>query len=443
MPFARPADRNYAEAAAAGPWQVSAIAARLRQAAGDRPRVVLGLARRLVAAFPDAPTAEQVVRFLRADPKYARLPGTIHRVFWSAPEMRPAIDWGVPPLRTTTELAAWLGLGPGELDWFADTQGRNPRQADPRLHHYAHRWVPKRGGRFRLLEVPRPRLKAIQRKVLHEVLDRVPPHAAAHGFRAGRSIYTFAAPHAGRAAVWRLDLKDFFPSVPASRVHAAFRTTGYPTAVARALTGLCTTCLRPEARPPDGSGTPAILRDRHLPQGAPTSPALANLAAFRMDLRLASWAAACGVTYTRYADDLAFSGGPEFARAGHRCRRTVLRVIIEEGFRPNVAKCRWMTPGGRQHLAGVVVNRHPNVRRDDHDRLKAILTNCIRHGPASQNRDAHPDFRAHLLGRIAHVAMIHPERGRKLRALAESVRWNESGPVAEGGPPGEAGGAIS
>jgi RNA-directed DNA polymerase len=160
-----------------------------------------------------------------------------------------------------------------------------------------------------------------------------------------------------------------------------------------------------------------------LPQGAPTSPALANLAAYRLDLRLASWAAACGVSYTRYADDLAFSGGPEFARAGHRFRRTVFQIIVEEGFRPNVAKSRWMTRGGPQHLAGVVVNEHPNVRRKDYDRLKAILTNCIRHGPASQNRSNHPDFRAHLLGRLAHVAAIHPDRGRKLRALADRIVW--------------------
>ena len=166
------------------------------------------------------------------------------------------------------------------------------------------------------------------------------------------------------------------------------------------------------------------FRERHLPQGAPTSPALANLAAYGLDVRLSAWAAACGATYTRYADDLAFSGDESFARTGVRFRRVVWQVVAEEGFRANAAKGRWMTAGGRQHLAGVVVNQRTNVRRDEYDRLKAILTNRIRHGPASQNRDGHPDFRAHLLGRVAHVAHLNPDRGRKLRALADQIEWS-------------------
>jgi hypothetical protein len=112
------------------------------------------------------------------------------------------------------------------------------------------------------------------------------------------------------------------------------------------------------------------------------------------------------------------------AASAHRFRRTVFQIIIEEGFRPNVAKSRWMTAGMRQHLAGVVVNRHPNIRRDDFDRLKATLTNCVRHGPAGANREGHADFRAHLAGRIAFVSSIHKDRGQKLRTLFERIDWN-------------------
>jgi hypothetical protein len=421
--YPRPADRNLAVAATAGPWQAAAVANRLRRAVG-RTRGLTGLARRLVGAFPDAPTADAVLPALRADAIYPALSGSIREVFWFAPAMGPGRGWPVPVLRTTTELADWLGLSPGELDWFADVQGRNPRRPAGRLSHYTHVWVPKRGGRFRLLEVPKPRLKGIQRRVLRALLDHIPPHETAHGFRPGRSVRTFAEPHANRAAVWRIDLKDFFPSVRASRVHALFRSAGYPVAVARALTGLCTTALPVGVTPPNPDVPLAALRARHLPQGAPTSPALANLAAFGLDVRLAAWAGACRVAYTRYADDLAFSGDEAFADAGHRFRRAVWQIITEEGFRANAVKSRWMTAGRRQHLAGVVVNRKPNVRRDEYDRLKALLTNCLRHGPGAQNRDGHPDFRAHLLGRVAHVASLNAARGRKLLELADRIVWS-------------------
>ena len=72
---------------------------------------------------------------------------------------------------------------------------------------------------------------------------------------------------------------------------------------------------------------------------------------------------------------------------------------------------------------GVVLNAHPNIRRDEYDRLKAILHNCVRFGPASQNREGHADFRSHLLGRIAHLAMLNLQRGEKLRKLFERMVW--------------------
>nr|WP_279609414.1 LysR substrate-binding domain-containing protein [Burkholderia cenocepacia] len=172
--------------------------------------------------------------------------------------------------------------------------------------------------------------------------------------------------------------------------------------------------------------SPAYLK-RHLPQGAPTSPALANLCAFRFDLRLAALARSLDATYTRYADDLAFSGGGALARDIERLQIRIAAIALEEGFALQLRKTRVMRRGARQQLAGVVVNRHPNLARDAFDRLKAILTNCIRHGPASQNRDAHPDFRAHLAGRVAHAAALNAARGAKLRALFDRIAWEPGG----------------
>src|SRR5262249_51784271 len=159
------------------------------------------------------------------------------------------------------------------------------------LRHYTYRWLTSRGGKVRLLEAPRPRLKAIQRRILHEVLDAIPAHDAAHGYRAGRSIVTFAAPHTRQRVVLRMDLRDFFPSVGAARGRPISRAGGYPLDVAFALAGLCTN-VTPADVWPAGSDHASRLRFRspHLPQGAPTSPALANLGADRLDRRLSGLA---------------------------------------------------------------------------------------------------------------------------------------------------------
>jgi RNA-directed DNA polymerase len=98
-------------------------------------------------------------------------------------------------------------------------------------------------------------------------------------------------------------------------------------------------------------------------------------------------------------------------------------IALEEGFALNFRKTRAMRPGHRQRLAGVVINVRPNVARTDFDRLKAILTNCVRSGPEGQNRDGHGDFRAYLLGKVALVAMLNPTRGAKLRAIFERIPW--------------------
>src|SRR5262245_28746106 len=113
------------------------------------------------------------------------------------PRMAANPTFPVPPIVTTVALAERLGLTPGQLDWFADRRGMEAKGHQQPLRHYTYRWLTSRSGKRRLLEVPLPRLKGIQRLVLHEILDNIPPHDAAHGYRSGRSIVSFAAPHAG------------------------------------------------------------------------------------------------------------------------------------------------------------------------------------------------------------------------------------------------------
>jgi hypothetical protein len=342
-----------------------------------------------------------------------------------APRTDVSASWQIPAFTTTTALATFLGLRPAQLDWFADCHGQEAVLPAGALRHYTYQRLPKGTGTFRLLEIPKPRLKAIQRRLLHEILDHIPAHDAVHGFRCGRSVKTYVVPHAGQAIVLHFDLKDFFLSVRSSRVHALFRALGYPVPVARALTGLCTNVVPGDERLTADWARKEGYRYPHLPQGAPTSPALANLCAYRLDRRLAGLAKSMGANYTRYADDLAFSGDERLERCARRFQIAVCRIALEEGFTLQTRKSRFMRRGVRQQLAGVVVNVHPNVRREEHDRLKAILCNCVRHGPTSQNRDGHPDFRSHLAGRIAYVAMLNPPRGARLRAWFDRIRWDE------------------
>jgi RNA-directed DNA polymerase len=130
-----------------------------------------------------------------------------------------------------------------------------------------------------------------------------------------------------------------------------------------------------------------------------------------------------GADYTRYADDLTFSGGEELARGSKRFATLIASIVAEEGFRLNHEKTRMMTRSSRQLVTGVVVNVKTNVKRIEFDRLKATLLNCVRLGPVSQNREQHSDFRAHLSGRLAQLAAINPVRARKLWILFDRIVW--------------------
>ena len=99
-------------------------------------------------------------------------------------------------------------------------------------------------------------------------------------------------------------------------------------------------------------------------------------------------------------------------------------IIRQCGFRSNRTKRQILRCHQRQVVTGVVINDRPNVCRADYDRLKAILHRCLEHGPASQNREQHPEFAAHLRGRISHVSQLNPERGEKLWDMFSRIDWS-------------------
>ena len=330
--------------------------------------------------------------------------------------------WDLPEITTPVELARWLALTEPELEWFA----RPWRNSSHRLQHYRHHWMAKRRGGHRLIEQPKDALKLIQQRILHRILSQIPPHDAVHSFRPHRNVISYARPHCARPLLLHTDIADFFPSLHIGRVRALFRTAGYPDAVAGLLADLC--C---HATPPGILTNPPSrleweqqrrLRSPHLPQGAPTSPALSNLLGYRLDCRLAGLASSIGARYSRYADDLALSGNRRIANLAP----LVGAILLEEGFSPNFRKTRLHRRGSRQRLAGTIVNSaSPNLCRRDYDRLKAILHNCVKNDPRREDRDGlgAETFRLKLRGQVAWLSQLNPQRGAKLEALFHRIRW--------------------
>ena len=330
----------------------------------------------------------------------------------------------LPIFSTPEELAKWLDLPLGRVAWLAHRfeDGNGP----PSEHkaHYTYHWIPKRKAGFRLVEAPKSLLKGVQHKILREILDHVPVHASCHGFTAGRSIVSNAAPHVGRRVVLKLDLENFYPSVSYNRVVAIYRALGYSREVSIWLALLSTSKIPPRLHPPRGN--PKALRPysaRHLPQGAPTSPALANLSAFALDLRLAGLARCFHAKYSRYADDLTFSGPKRFLTSLRIFLPLVKKILRSEKFKFHPQKLKILRNNQRQCVTGVVVNERLNVGRKEYDLLKAILHNCVRSGPASQNHGQLPNFAEVLRGRIAHVQLLNAERGARLLAQYQKIDW--------------------
>jgi hypothetical protein len=444
----RRADHERAAAAAlaaaflAGDWQPAAMGRRGKRALADRRRWVVDVAEIVVRAYPDRPAdrPRELATFVAACEPFARQvptdrPPRAHVWMAAATEMSHR-RWPVPAIDDLAALAGWLGVTPDHLAWFADRRSMERTATDERLRHHRRRWARKVDGSPRLLEAPKRELKDLQRQVLHHILDRVPAHDAAHGFRPGRSALTAARLHVGRPVVLRFDLESFFTAVGAGRVYGLFRLAGYPEPVAHTLAALCTTvtprAVLREAPPAPVGVRGAVERRRrllhhlaapHLAQGAPTSPALANLVAFGLDRRLAGLAERLGARYTRYADDLVLSGDIE-RRAAARVGRLVAEIAAGEGFRVHAGKSRRAAAAQRQAVLGLVVNARPNVPRPDYDRLRALLHDAARHGPAAADREGHADFRAHVLGRISWVAAANPGRGARLRAAFDAVDWS-------------------
>lgn len=430
-----------AHALLAGSQQRHSLQARAVHALGDAPRWLPLL---LDQVFPVSAATWERISVQALAERIERAPAftdvfreseapIVRRWILRPTHMVPA-PWGLddlalPHIDHSAALAQWLGVSLDTLGWFSYCSRR--RRCVP-LHaqHYAFSLHPKRSGGGRLIESPRQRLKAVQTQLLTGLLNAVPVHEACHGFVVGRSVLTHAQQHTQQAVLLHFDLKNFFNSITAAQVAAVFRTLGYPAGVAQQLAALCTVSTPEpviERMRDDGWldwHQAQCLRHPHLAQGAPSSPMLANLCAFRLDMRLDGLASTLGARYSRYADDLVISGPASLAAAAPRIAAWVGRIALEEGYALNHRKTRQATPAQPQRVCGVVVNQHTNMKRSDFDRLRAVLHQCALHGPASQNREGHVDFRAHVRGKLDWATQLNPVKARRLHALWAQIDWS-------------------
>jgi len=250
----------------------------------------------------------------------------------------------------------------------------------------------------------------IAAKLLELLVEKLPVSEHAHAFRRGRSIRTGAEPHVGKRFVFKLDLKDFFPSVTFARVRGWLIACGYSFPVATTLAILMTEA---ERQPVDWDGTlfHVPVGERHCVQGAPTSPGICNALLLRLDRRLAGLAKKRGLVYTRYADDLAFSGEVD-RNTVDNFRSVVNRIVSEEGFVINPDKTRLMGRGNRQIVTGVVVNQTLGLSRQERRRLRAMAHQLSRQGAG----EVSAALRATLEGKVAYLSMLNPEQASPLQS---------------------------
>lgn len=324
-----------------------------------------------------------------------------------------------PNLGSIIDLADWLNVTLGELEWLADIK-RPTTDENKKLKHYHYSVVKKRRGGTRLIESPKSLLKEVQRKINIEMLCTLPIHDAAHGYRIKRSCVTHAKKHTGKKALIIFDIANCFQSIQWQAVYRNFKNLAYSPEITKYLTALCTHQLRKNDAV-DGltERQLELLLQRHLPQGAPTSPTLSNLALYRLDKRLAGLSNKLQMDYSRYADDLTFSTNKR--RDWRFLEPLVGSICIEEGFVLNHRKSRIIRAHQRQQLTGIIVNQFPNIDRRYYDRLKAILTNCVRFGLESQNINKHEFFYAHLAGSVNYVSTLNRNRGAKLRQILDQI----------------------
>jgi RNA-directed DNA polymerase len=253
---------------------------------------------------------------------------------------------------------------------------------------------PKRSGGVRTISAPQDELKRIQRLIYDGILSKadLPPYV--HGCVKGRSILTNAAGHINKPLVINIDLVNFFGSIRFDRVAEIFRN---------------------QFRCDDDAAT-ALARlttfGDSLPQGAPTSPVIANLSALPLDSDLIEIcernARSYRYDYSRYVDDITISGGTDLAFLLH----DFYTAVHKHGFRANPKKLKVSRPSARQKVTGVIVNQKLNAPKKLIRKLRQQLYYCTKHGfdnHCEQTGVIATRFLHEIKGWLGYARMMRPE----------------------------------
>ncbi|HAE65433.1 MAG TPA: RNA-directed DNA polymerase, partial [Acinetobacter johnsonii] len=240
----------------------------------------------------------------------------------------------------------------------------------------------------RLITVPSPSLMMVQKWIYNHILIGKKVHYSAHGFNFNKSIITNAQMHVGHKAFLKIDLKDFFPSIPINWIINYFKQQGYPPKIAFYMASLCTLY-------------------NSLPQGAPTSPILSNIVFYNLDRILYKFSKKNNLIYTRYADDLVFSGH----YISLKFRNFVIFLIKKYGFKVNSKKTSLKINAGQNIVTGILVKDSIFVPKKYKRKLRQEMFfigkfGILSHISTAKIRD--PNYIYSLMGRINFVLSIEP-----------------------------------
>lgn len=260
-------------------------------------------------------------------------------------------------------------------------------------------------SKIRTIYAPSRRLKKRQRWILDNILNKIRVSNCVHGFELNRSIKTHAEPHASHGYVVCMDIKDFFPSITEEKVISLFKHIGYTTGASRELARLC--CY-----------------DGVLPQGAPTSPKIANIICKRMDREIRKYAKENNIVYTRYADDLTFSSNDKM----QGLIAEITEITNKYDFSINIGKTQIFSPGEPKFITGLVVqNGLVRVPKHFKRELKKEIHFCRKFGVLihlqNSNASHYINYREHLYGKAYYVNMIEPDIGEKFLSELDKINW--------------------